>query len=389
MATASSDISVPGGIKVFFTETGGVERDLGNIVGDSVSITRDTEELEHFTNRSGKRRKDKVITVEESAQIDFELDEVNVDNLRYFFKGGVISTSGAGSDTIIDQKEVLPGEGFVSVEKPGLSAVSVRQFLDQVFLFDGAAFLDHSVEADTAAGVPFAINADADDVLYCGKQTQFQEVGIDVAVASVGYTAPLWEYWNGAVWSPLTVVGTGNFSIDEVLTFTPPVDWAQTTVNGATAYYVRFSQSAAAPTAATVNALGRQSLVEHIDYDVNPGAASTSTSTSDGSVRRIAGGSLVDGEEVKVSFTYVTFTAQTFGIAEVSTLEGSARFQSFPGTGRGRKWSMTVPKCQLINNGAMDLDDTDFQTIPLSLVVLDNFDVDPINPFGTVTMLPL
>ena len=104
MATsAGQDITVPGGVKVFFTETGGVERDLGNIVGDSVSISRDTEELEHFTNRSGNRRKDKVITVEEAAQIDFELDEINVDKQRYFFKGGSITYVGAGTTADVDQ----------------------------------------------------------------------------------------------------------------------------------------------------------------------------------------------------------------------------------------------------------------------------------------------
>jgi hypothetical protein len=102
----------------------------------------------------------------------------------------------------------------------------------------------------------------------------------------------------------------------------------------------------------------------------------------------LASGDIEAGEEVKTSFTFVTFTSQTFGIAETSSLEGSARFEALPGTGRGRKWQMTIPKCQLVNNGTMDLDDTDFETIPLSLVVLDNFDCDPVNPFGTVTVFP-
>jgi hypothetical protein len=84
----------------------------------------------------------------------------------------------------------------------------------------------------------------------------------------------------------------------------------------------------------------------------------------------------------------VTFTSQTFGIAEQSTIEGSARFVNNPQSGRGTHWEMLFPRCQLTNNGAMDLDDTDFQTIPLSLVVLDNSAVDSVNPFGTVTVFP-
>lgn len=390
MATAAQDITVPGGVKVFFTENGGVERDLGNIVGDSVSISRDTQELEHFTNRSGQRRKDKVITVEEAAQIDFELDEINVDNLRYFFKGGAISSVGAGTAAIVDQKETLLAEEYISVEKPGLTAVSVRQFLDYVYLYDGvSAYADHSVEADTAAGTPFQINADNNDFLYCGKLTQFKELNIDVATASVGYTGALWEYWDGSTWQTLAMTGTDDFSADATLTFTVPGDWALTTVNGVQAYWIRFSQTAASPaTPATLNSIGRQALVEHTDYDLDLGAATSSTSVRNGSVRRIAAGSLVAGEEIKISFTYVTFTSQTFGIAETSALEGSARFEAFPGTGRGRKWSITIPKCQLVNNGTMDLDDTDFEVIPLSLVILDNYDVSAVNPFGTVTVYP-
>lgn len=398
MATsAGQDITVPGGVKVFFTETGGVERDLGNIVGDSVSISRDTEELEHFTNRSGNRRKDKVITVEEAAQIDFELDEINVDNLRYFFKGGSISDVGAGTTAVVDQDETLTGELYQSVEQPGLTAVTVRQFLDYVFfdaLGTGVTYLDHSVAADTlSAGDDFTINADAAGLFYIGKDTQFSNIDVDVNVASVGYTSPLWEYWDGSTWQTATVgaVTSNDFAQDDTFTLTVPGDWAKTTINGVSAYYLRFSQAAASPTAATITAIGRNTLTAlstATDYNVDPGAAVTSGSVRNGAVRRIASGVLEDGEAVKVSYTYTTFTSQTFGIAETSSLEGSARFEAFPGTGRGRKWSMTIPKAQLVNNGSMDLDDTDFETIPLSLVILDNFDCDPVNPFGTVTVFP-
>ena len=82
----------------------------------------------------------------------------------------------------------------------------------------------------------------------------------------------------------------------------------------------------------------------------------------------ILGGILVDGEEVKTSFTYVTFASQTFGIAEQSNLEGSARLVVAPQTGRGTSWQIDIPRCQLQNNGSMDLDDSDFQTIPLSII---------------------
>jgi hypothetical protein len=392
--TAGQDITVPGGVKVFFTETGGTERDLGNIVGDSVSIARDTEELEHFTNRSGQRRKDKVITVEESAQIDFELDEINVDNLRYFFKGGSISTVGAGTANITNQKETLTGDVYIGLEKPGLTAITVRGFLDSVFLDDGGVFADHTAEALSLTGEFTSINT-SDDFLYMGKKTKWNVMDIDVGATPAVHVTPLWEYWNGSAWTTFTPTGSAaiDFSADSTITLDGGgalTGWTTNAVNSVTQYWVRFS-AATVTTPGTVVSLGRSAvtaLSATTDYNIDPGLATSNTSTQNGAVRRLSGGVILDGEEVMVDFTYVTFTSQTFGIAETSSLEGSARFEALPGTGRGRKWQMTIPKCQLVNNGTMDLDDTDFETIPLSLVVLDNFDCDPVNPFGTVTVFP-
>jgi len=388
---AIDEITLPGGMCVFFTETGGVERQLGNIVGDSLSVDRDSDEIDHFTNKSGLRRKDKVFTIEENAELTFELDEINVNNMRYFFKGATISTVGAGTAAIVDQKETSLVEEFVSVERPGLTAVSVRQFFDNVFMFDGTVFTDHSVEADTLGGVEFTINTDADDFLYLGKKTQWSSFDLDITIASVGYTGVVWEFWNGSAWTAVTVTGgtSNDFAQDDTLTFTAPATWAKNTVNAVNQFWLRFSQTAAAPTAATVESIGRNSqvaMVEHTDFGVDPGQAAGIGSARNGAIRRIAAGLLEPGEEVKVSFTYVTFASQTFGIAEQSNLEGSARLVVSPQSGRGTSWQIDIPRCQLKNNGSMDLDDSDFQTIPLSIVFLDNFTVDPVNPFGTVTV---
>ena len=198
------------------------------------------------------------------------------------------------------------------------------------------------------------------------------------------------EYWNGSAWVAVNTLseGTSALTVDGIITHVPQTDWAKTTVNSVSAYWMRWSEPTTVTSSETYFSIGRQALANHTDYDVDPGAAVTSGSVRNGAVRRIAAGILEDGERAYVSYTYTTFTSQTFGIAETSSLEGSARFEAFPGTGRGRKWSMTIPKAQLVNNGSMDLDDTDFETIPLSLVILDNFDCDPVNPFGTVTVFP-
>tara|TARA_R110000772_G_scaffold267971_1_gene393523 strand:- start:2091 stop:3269 length:1179 start_codon:yes stop_codon:yes gene_type:complete len=390
---AIDEITIPGGVCVFFTETGGVERSLGNIVGDSVSVDRESDEIEHFTNKSGIRRKDKIFTVEENAQIDFEIDEINVDNLRYFFKGASISTVGAGTTLITDQKATSAVEEFVSVGQPGLSpGVTARQFLDYCLVDTNGVFVNNSVETDTAAGTAFTglVNT-VTDFVYLGKLTQFSEVEFDMDTSGTGHTAIDYEYWDGTAWTSISVGlvdGTTNQTGDGILTYTLMTDWALTTVNGISAYWIRFSEPTTVTISATYFSIGRQALIEHTDFGVDPGSAAGAGATKNGGVRRIAAGILEPGEEFKVTFTYTTFVSQTFGIAEQSTIEGSARFVNNPQSGRGKHWEMTFPRCQLNNNGAMDLDDTDFQTIPLSLVVLDNSAVDTVNPFGTVTVFP-
>ena len=338
---AIDEITIPGGVCVFFTETGGVERSLGNIVGDSVSVDRESDEIEHFTNKSGIRRKDKIFTVEENAQIDFEIDEINVDNLRYFFKGASISTVGAGTTLITDQKATSAVEEFVSVGQPGLSpGVTARQFLDYCLVDTNGVFVNNSVETDTAAGTAFTglVNT-VTDFVYLGKLTQFSEVEFDMDTSGTGHTAIDYEYWDGTAWTSISVGlvdGTTNQTGDGILTYTLMTDWALTTVNGISAYWIRFSEPTTVTISATYFSIGRQALIEHTDFGVDPGSAAGAGATKNGGVRRIAAGILEPGEEFKVTFTYTTFVSQTFGIAEQSTIEGSARFVNNPQSGRGK-----------------------------------------------------
>jgi hypothetical protein len=383
----TDNYTVPGGIKLFFNDGSG-ERDLGNMV--DVSLGRESEDLEHYTNRPGTRVKDKIITLQESISIDFGLDEPVIENFILFFKGDTLTNQGAGTAALVDQTlSLLTGNLFTSVGtgKGGLTAVTVRQFLDYVYFYDdpAATYTNNSVEADTTAGTPFAVNNSALDKLYLGKKTKFQEVRIEVAVAAVGYTAPTWEYWNGSAWVALTTAGTSDFSADATFTFTVPGSWAQTTVNSITAYWIRFQQTAAAPaTPATVDNIGRQAMVENTDYTVDPGSASGTSSRKDGRIRAIVGGSLVDGEQVKTSFTYVTFTAQISNLVKVGSVEGSARLEVHPQTGRGLSFDIEIPKCQLKSNGDLSLNDQEFMAIPLSLDVLDDTENTPTYPYGRI-----
>ena len=378
---STENLTIPGGIKLFF-DAGTGERDLGNIV--DLDLDPKTEELKHYTNRSGKRRVDKVFPIEEELTMKFKLDEPVAENLAAYFKGGPAELVGAGSALVTDQKVTLNGLILASVGKYGLSAVTVRQFLDKCFRFDGAAYQDQSVEADTAAGTPFDALQDADDVLYLGKTTPFREVYADLAVNGA-YTGLVWEYWNGSAWQALAVSGTGaNLDADGPIAFTPPADWAKTTINGFTGYFIR-ARATAVTTAATVNCF-RQNLVQNTDYILDPGRAGVDGRLV-GRIGRLATGKIADGEEVKVSFTHTTWSALRFPIAAGSFVEGAARLECHPAEGRGLRFDIEIPKCQLKPNGALTLDDKKTLEVPMTLEVLDNYTATPDYPYGRVVIL--
>lgn len=369
--------TIPGGVKLFFDDGTG-ERDLGNIT--DLDIETGTEELEHFSNRSGKRMKDKVIVLEEKLNFKFKFDEPVIENLRYYFKGGSIENVNAGTGTKTDLKMALTGTLLHSVGAYyGLSGVTVRQFLDRVLRYDGSAYEDNSIEADTLGGTPFLALNDTDDILYLGKNTKFKEVYFDLATNG-SYTGISWEYWDGDSWATLTVSGNGaNLDQDGPVNFTPPNDWAKTTVNGQNLYWIRVKASGVT-TAATVNAI-RQNLTQNSDWVLDPGQAEGEGRLS-GRIGRLSGGRIVDGEEVKVSFTYTTWEQMRFPIAGSNFIEGSARLEVHPDAGRGLKFDIVVPKCMLKPNGAIGLDDKKWLEVPMTLEVLDASETNPDAPFG-------
>ncbi len=379
LAPNIDNYTVPGGIKLFFNDGSG-ERDLGNIV--DLDLEPSSEELEHKTNRSGKRRTDKVLSLEDKLLLKFKLDEPVIENLKYLFRGGSIEPQGAGTGSRTDDKLTLSGTAFQSAGPYyGLSSVTVRQFLDYVFLYDGATYNDHSAEADTLDGTPFDLMADSGDHLYLGKLTKFKEAYFDFAVVG-SYGARTWEYWNGSAWSALVVSGAAeDFSADGKITFTLPADWAQTIVNSAQAYFIRVSV-ASVTTPATVNEI-RQNGVLNTDYVVDAGSAENSA-RQEGRIARLSGGMFVDGEEVKVSFTYTTWTSIKMGLFTGALVEGSARLEMHPASGRGLQHDYIFPKAVIRPGGSVPFDDSKWMEVPFELQVLDDSENNPDYPMGYI-----
>jgi hypothetical protein len=64
-------------------------RDLGNSPGLSISV--ESEELVHFLSRSGLRIADKRITLSQTINLSFQVDEISDNNLALFFTGTTTS----------------------------------------------------------------------------------------------------------------------------------------------------------------------------------------------------------------------------------------------------------------------------------------------------------
>ena len=110
-APNTDNYTIPGGIKLF-VNTGDGERDLGNIV--ELDLEPGQELLEHYTNRSGKRMKDKQIVLEDKLTINFTLDEPNIENMKLFFRGDTIVDDGATQKIAIAALGTI--EGTVRLE---------------------------------------------------------------------------------------------------------------------------------------------------------------------------------------------------------------------------------------------------------------------------------
>ena len=371
------NLTLPGGIVLNF-DIGTGMRDLGEIVPDSLEIEPKSTEYVFESQRSGKLRPARVFSIKEEITMKFKLVEPVIDNLRPFLKGGAITVVGEGTAAVVDQKATLTGALLASLGKYGLSAVTVRQFLDKVFVYDGAAYTDHTAEADTLAGTPFTTLADAGDFLYLGKLTPFQEVYFNFAVEGV-YGAVVAEYWDGSAWQTLSVAGAAAaLAADGKMNWTIPVDWATTIVNSSEAmYWVRLSATTPWTTPATINCI-RQNGVQNTDWILDPGQVAGGLEV--GKVGRLSGGFLADGEEVKVSYTYITWESLKFPVAAAGFQEGAARLDFAPSTGLSGKYH--VPKCQLKPEGSLSFDPKKELQLGMILEVLDDYENNPTAPFG-------
>jgi hypothetical protein len=101
------------------------------------------------------------------------------------------------------------------------------------------------------------------DCIYVGSDYKFKKARFNISTAGVYSDITIaWEYWNGTSWASLPSLtdGTNGFknSGTNDVTFSIPTDWAKTTVQGKTAYWIRARAVFGASPSITTAPLGQQ-----------------------------------------------------------------------------------------------------------------------------------
>jgi hypothetical protein len=157
----------------------------------------------------------------------------------------------------------------------------------QVWWYNGSTYSDETTDANDIGTADIAFSVTINSALYLGSNTTFSKFGIYVSTARVGGTVQ-WQYWDGSTWTQITrwtdyLTSTGAHSFEWV----PPSNWAQTTVNSVTAYYVRMILTAAGTTAGAMSmslrdgaAVTYDAIAAASDIGVNPYHNASNTTPS-------------------------------------------------------------------------------------------------------------
>lgn len=98
--------------------------DLGNVV--EAPQEAEKEEVEHFTAKTGTRKRDRKVNRDISEDIVLTLDEPDEENLRLFFRGDAVTdkTGGVGAGAVVD--EVVKGSREdTRILKNGFNATAI------------------------------------------------------------------------------------------------------------------------------------------------------------------------------------------------------------------------------------------------------------------------
>lgn len=116
---------------------------------------------------------------------------------------------------------------------------------------NAGAFTNITAALNSATTADVTPTNNTNTILYFGSAAAFDQMALAISTAGTGSPAATWEYWNGSAWATLTGITTGvagdlNFTATgtKVYRWVAPTNWASTSVNGTSAFYIRRRQTA-------------------------------------------------------------------------------------------------------------------------------------------------
>ena len=121
-------------------------RDLGNAPVFNISV--ETENLPHFSSRTGTKTKDKDIITQIGAKGTLTLDDVNVNNLKEWLFGTTIAETVQSIDPAVASNLTASLDKWVVIGKYNITGLVVKDVTDAI-----TYVLDTDYEVDTKAGL--------------------------------------------------------------------------------------------------------------------------------------------------------------------------------------------------------------------------------------------
>jgi len=302
---------------------------LGEVRG--VSLNPETENLEHFAQADGVRRKDRTDITQRSMMYNFTLEHITDRNLLFYLMGTSLTSVDAGSVSIANEAVVLTGTTASALAlQPATGADTGSTVTNDAGTTTYAAETEQTISAvnDGSAGSgSFEVTGDVAALFPEGR----------AIVVSGSSTAALNGTYTVSTGGATHDTGTTTIDVDEVV------------------------------------AAASDGTITSGDYVL---------SVSNRNIGRAANSMITSGDEVLVTYNWDAPAHTSFAPHTADIRRGAARVEQWPRTGSRRIHE--IPNAELRPDGENELDPENWQGLPMVLDVLDNSDVTPNAPYGTI-----
>lgn len=142
---------------------------------------------------------------------------------------------------------------WVRARVSAYTSVTTQPLAGQIYVgLSTAAFTDDTTDFTDAGAGDVALLPTypmLNDAFYIGYSEKFCKVKVTTSQARTGTATITPQYYNGSAWASIATVdddtaGWSTAAGTLLINFVPPSDWAQTSVNGTTAYWIRMKMTA-------------------------------------------------------------------------------------------------------------------------------------------------